>query len=183
MTTGTVLDLRRTDLRSNVLENPYWITSAELDKDADDEDAVLFSFPAISASASPSYGTNLIQVHQVAFEVTTGFVGGTLALTIGGGSIETDDITTTGVSTDVTVDRYILYDDITIATPGWYLPTTGNTSAWLTDIAAKTFSVNTTILPADATTLTVVAYLSSSAPITAGAGRFHMLISELPTCR
>lgn len=182
MSTGTMLDLRRTDLRTNVLMNPYWITSAELNSDADDQDAVFFSFP-ITKSVSPGYGTNLILIHQVAFEVTTDFAGGTIALTIGQGSIATDDITTAGTVTDVDVDMYILSADITTGTAGWYLPTTGNTSAWLTDSAAGTFTTDITIVPADATVLCVTGYLTSDAAITAGAGRVHMLISEIPTCR
>ena len=182
MATGTSLDLRRTDLRTNVLENPYWITSAELTPDADDQDAVLFSFP-ITKSVSPGYGNNLILIHQVAFEISTAFVGGTLALTFGQGSLATDAVTTAGTVTDVDVDMYILSADITFATPGWYLPTTGNTSAWLTDSEAGTFTTDITITPADTTVLAVVAYLTSDAAITAGAGRLHMLISELPSDR
>ncbi|MEA3344588.1 MAG: hypothetical protein U9Q16_02830, partial [Patescibacteria group bacterium] len=106
MATGTSLDLRRTDLRTNVLENPYWITSAELGTDADDQDAVLFSFPK-TKSVSPGYGTNLILIHQVAFEVTTAYAGGTRVLTIGQGSLATDAVTTAGTVTDVDVDMYL----------------------------------------------------------------------------
>lgn len=182
MATGTVLDLRRTDLRSNVLENPYWITSASLAPAADDQDAVFFSFP-ITKSVSPGYGNNMIFIHQVAFEVVTAFTGGTLALTIGQGSLATDAVTTAGTVTDVDVDMYILSADITIATPGFYMPTTGNTSAWLTDMAARTFTTDITIVPADTTVLCVTGYLTSDAAITAGAGRVHMLISEIPSLR
>jgi hypothetical protein len=182
MGTGTILDLRRTDLRTNVLENPYWITSAEITPDCDDQDAVLFSFP-ITKSISPGYGNNLIFIHQVAFEITTAFAGGTVALDIGQGSLATDAVTTGGTVTDVDPDMYLLDADITLGTKGWYLPTSGHTTAWLTDIAAKTFTTNITITPADATVLAVVAYLTSTDTITAGAARFHMLISELPSDR
>jgi len=186
---ATCLDLRRTDLRSNVLENPYWITSGEVGvtcgsvaTTADDRKAVLFSFP-IAASISPGYGTSLILIHQVAFEVTSDFAGGTIVLTIGQGSLATDAITTGGAVTDVDADMYILSADITTATAGWYLPTTGNTSPWLTDSAAGTFTTDITIVPAATTVLAVVAYLTSDAAITAGEGRVHMLISEIPSGR
>ena len=43
--TPTIIDVRRTDLRTNVLENPYWITSGEIDKSHDDKASLLFSFP------------------------------------------------------------------------------------------------------------------------------------------
>jgi hypothetical protein len=182
MSSGIMLDLRRTDLRTNVLENPYWITSAEITPACDDQDAVLFSFP-ITKSVSPGYGNNLIFIHQVALEIVTAFAGGTVALDIGQGSLATDAVTTAGIVTDVDPDMYLLNADITLGTKGWYLPTTGKTSAWLTDIAAKTFTTDITITPADATVLAVVAYLTSSDTITAGAARFHMLVSELPSDR
>ena len=110
MGTGTMLDLRRTDLRSNVLENPYWITSAEIAPAADDKDAVLFSFP-ITKSVSPGYGYNLILLHMMAFEVITAF-DGTAVIIVGVGSIATDDITTAGTVTDVDENEYFEDGDI-----------------------------------------------------------------------
>lgn len=182
MATGTGLDLRRSDLRSNVLENPYWITSGSLAPAADDLDAIFFSFPVTGIGYAPGYGNNIIVVHDFLFEVVTGFAGGTLALTIGLGSIATDNVVTT--VTDITVNNFILSADITIATPGFYGPTTGNTSAWLTAKAAgMTFGTATHITPADATVICVTGYLTSDAAITAGAGRVHMMISEVPSLR
>ena len=179
---ATMRDLRRTDLRANVLETPYWITSAELTFLSDDDKAVLFSFP-VTKLVSPGYGTNLIFIHEVAFEVTDPYVGGTRVLTIGQGSIATDDITTGGTVTDTDAAMYILNADITLGTAGWYLPTSGIGSPWLTDMTANTFTTNITILPVNGTVLCVTAYLTSDDAITAGAGRVHMLISELPSCR
>lgn len=179
---ATMLDLRRTDLRSNVLTNPYWITSASIEKEADDKGAGLFSFP-ITKSVAPGYGNGLILIQQVAVEVVTAFAGGTVALTIGQGSLATDAVTTAGTITDVDADMYCLNADLTLGTPGIYMPTTGNASPWLTDAKVLTFTTDWTITPVDTTVLTVAAYLTSSGVITAGAARVHLLISEVPAVR
>jgi len=182
MGSGTGLELRRNDLRSNVLENPYWITSGSLEKGADDLDAVLFSFPITGIGFAPGYGTNLIKIHDFLFEIVTGYVGGTPVLTIGLGSIASDGVITT--VTDITVDNFILNADLTLATPGWYGPTTGNTSAWLTAmVTGPSFGTAVCITPAATTVICVTGYLTSDAAISAGAGRAHMLISEVPSAR
>ena len=52
MATATITDYRRTDQRTNVLENPFWITSGVIDAAAisglKDGACVLFSFPVAS---------------------------------------------------------------------------------------------------------------------------------------
>jgi hypothetical protein len=180
MTTGTMLDLRRTDLRSNVLTNPYWITSGEITNACDDQDAVLFSFP-ITGLVSPGYGNTKLIVMECCLEVVTLFAGGTIAFTIGKGSLATDDVTTSGVSTDVDVDEYWEATDgaADIIAAGYHFPTNG--SNWVTDRIAGVGGEGYIITPADTTVPTVVAYLTSSAAITAGSAYFHMLIAEVPT--
>ena len=59
--TKEILDLRRADLRGNVLANAYWITSAEINKDADQLAGLLFSFP-IGVSNVNDLGAGLYQV-------------------------------------------------------------------------------------------------------------------------
>ena len=176
--TATIIDVRRTDLRTNVLENPYWITSGEIDKSHDDKSSLLFSFP-ITKSVAPGYKPFFIE--QFVFEVTTGFAGGTLALTFGRCTLATDIITTGGTGTLVDVDEFLLYADITIATPAYYASTTGNTSAWLTAKIAGSWVAPYMITPTDTDVTAIYGVLTSDAAITAGAGRVHMLISEMPT--
>ena len=179
MTTGTMLDLRRTDLRTNVLENPYWITSAELTLACDDQDAVLFSFP-ITKSVAPGYGSKLILLHELVLEVNTVFAGGTIALTIGQGSLATDAVTTAGLVTDVDVDMYWEATDgaADAIALGFHVPDTA--SNYLTAKAAATWGTDASIVPADATVLCIVAYLTSSSTITQGSAYLHALISVVP---
>lgn len=179
MTTATILDLRRTDLRTNVLENPYWITSGELTPACDDKGALLFSFPA-TKSVAPGYGTgNIVLIHDIFLEVDTIFEGGTIAAVIGNYSLATDAVTTAGVCTEIDPNMYWeatagAADFIEL---GWQ---PAGTSAFLTAKAAGTWGSNQSILPVDATVLCIVATITSGAPITGGSAYMHALISILP---
>lgn len=181
MTTGTVLDCRRADLRSNVLETPYWITSGEITHSADDQDAVLFSFP-IASSVSPGYGTTTIIVQECCLEVVTAVAGdgATVAATIGKGTLATDAVTTGGDSTDVDVDEYWAATDgaADFAAAGRHFPTHG--SDWVTDRILGVGGAGYIITPADTTVPTVVAYITADAALTAGSCYFHMLILVVP---
>ena len=171
---GTVLDLRRTDLRTGVLENPYWITSADIGVACDDQDAVLFSFP-ITASVSPGYGAGLVLIHALFYEVVTAY-NGTSDILVGIGSIADDTVTTAGSISDQDVDEYFQTGEITVNTPGWYTPGTGDIVAlW----ASGEPTAYAQIVPADSTVLCIEAQLTGTSPTT-GAGRVHVLISELP---
>ena len=177
---GTSLDLRRTDLRSNVLENPYWITSGEITKACDDQVAVLFSFP-ITKLVAPGYGNNLILLHDIVVEYNEAFaVAADITLDIGQYSLATDDITTGGTATLVDIDMY--YDDVdgSADCAGTALNVPDSTSAWLTAKAAGTWGANQSIIPADTTVLCIAATLTSTSPVTAGSAYVHILISEIP---
>lgn len=182
MGTGTMLDLRRTDLRTTVLENPYWITSGEmkgLNPTVDDQDAVLFSFP-ITGVVAPGYGNSSIIVQEIVLEVNTAFIAATVAATIGKGTIATDAVTTGGVSTDVDVDEYWEGTDgaADFAATGLHYCTTG--SNWVTDRIAGVGGEGYIITPADTAVPTVVLYLTSNNPITAGSAFLHMMITVVP---
>lgn len=179
MTTGTMLDLRRTDLRTNVLENPYWITSAEMTLAIDDQDAVLFSFP-VTGIIAPSYGDAPIIIQEMMLEVNTAFIAATVAATIGKGTIATDDITTGGDVTDDDLDEYWEGTDgaADFAAVGEHFPTNG--SNWVTDRIAGVGGEGYIITPADTNVPVVVVYLTSNNPITAGSAFLHMLIARPP---
>ena len=174
MATGTVLDLRRTDLRSNVLSNPYWITSGEISPDCDNKDAILFSFPK-TASISPGYGSCIVLVHMMVVEVVTAF-NGTAVIVIGTGSITSDAITTSGLITDITVNEYFEDGDIAEDTIGFNVPSGGN---YLALLAAGTYSVYAQIVPADTTVICIEAQLTGGT-ITTGSAYVHVLISQIP---
>ena len=177
---GTMLDLRRTDLRSNVLENPYWITSLEINKDCDDLVGVLFSFP-ITSSVSPGYGNSIILIHDIVVEFNTAFVtAADITLDIGQYSLATDAITSAGTATLVDIDMY--YDDVDgsadCAAEGLYVP--DSESAWLIAKAAGTWGTNQSIVAADTTVLCIAATLTSTSEVTAGSAYVHALISRVP---
>jgi len=179
MTTATIVDLRRTDLRTNVLENPYWITSGEMTLACDDKGALFFSFP-ITASIAPGYGSSFVLVHELVLQVATVFAGGTIAFTMGNYSLATDAVTTAGVCTEIDPNMYWEATDgaaDTIA-EAFHVPTTA--SAFLTDKAAGIYTTDNSFIPADSTVLCIVGILTSNAPITQGSAYLHALISVVP---
>ena len=172
------VDYRRTDQRKNVLANPFWITSGEMvGATCQDLAAVLFSFPVVSRKTI---------VHAFIVQVTTGATAsaGTVTFTVGLASLLTDDVTTGGVATTIDVDSYILAADITCATAAYYMPTTTNTSTWLTSAMGATVTnlASQYITGIAAAVKCVAAYWACSAggTILTGKARVHMLISEVP---
>ena len=166
----TMLDLRRQDLM-RTLWSPYWITSLEVKPEADDKAAVVFSFPAAN------YGTRRIKILEAAFQVTTAYVGGTVSINVGSGTIATDAVTDAGTCTEVDEDEYVPTASITEATAGLYWAQTGD---WITAALLRTNQGVEIITPADATVPCVVVYLTSDDVITAGVGRVHMQVVEIP---
>jgi len=179
MTTATILDLRRTDLRTNVLENPYWISSGVMTLACDDKGALLFSFPA-TASVSPGYGTGgLVLLHDLVLEVNTVFAGGTIAAVIGNYSLLTDAVTTDGVCTEIDPNMYweATAGAADFIATGFH---PAGASAFVTDKASGLYTTDNSIIPVDATVICIVATITSNAAITGGAARLHALISVLP---
>ena len=176
MTTVEILDARRTDLRMNTLANPYWITSGNIVPAGDDLATLLFSFP-ITALVSPAYKPFYILFSV--FQVITAF-DGTGSITVGTGTLATDDITTGGDVTTVDADAFHLSDDITEATIGYYPSSlTGTDSAFTTAAIAGVATHPSYETPTDTTVPAVYAALTGGT-ITVGAARLHLLIAEVP---
>ena len=169
-----MLDLRRTDLRGTTLENPYWITSAPITPDADDTEAVLFSFP-LTGGATPNRG--LVLITSICCEITTLFAGGTITLDIGYGTIPLEATTTGGTVTETDVDDYIDNTEITHGTVGIYF---GAATDFVTALAAATFVQPVKIIPVDSAVPVVYAKLLSDAAITGGSARVHALVHRVP---
>lgn len=168
---ATMIDYRRQDQRRYIYQ-PYWISSAEISAvDSDDLVACAFSFPAAK------YGTSHILIEKVGFQVTTAFAGGTIVCDVGSYTIATDDVTTAGTITLVDVDDYIPSADITTATPAMYFALTGD---WITAKLLMTELTPVVIVPADTTVPCVAVTITSDATITAGKGRVHMVVTEIP---
>lgn len=166
-----MVDWRRTDLRTNVLETPYWISSALCTgPECEDGENVVFSFPKAGL---------ITIVHELVLQVVVALTASTV-ITVGSGTIATDDVTTGGTCTNVDVDEYLLAADITVGTPGFYGPVTAHTSDWLTAAAAGTFAAPRFITGA-ATTVPVIYFVcTNTGTITAGSLRIHALISNIP---
>jgi hypothetical protein len=168
MATKVLVDYRRTDERTNVLHNPFWLTSGLIDGAAgEDKYSLCFSFPVAG---------ELIFIEQVIFEVVVGFTAGTTA-DVGLVTLATNAITTGGDGTTVDDDEYIANTDITEATIGFYAPTA---SDWITAKAAAACSSPYMLTGAATTVPAIAVLLANSGTIAAGSGRVHMLITKCP---
>ena len=172
MSTITAIDYRRNDLRSEVHESPYWITSGRLfGPDCEDKGALCFSFPVAG---------RITIVLDVVFQIEVAFTTGT-TIDVGSGTLATDAVTTGGDITIVDADEYIKQDDITIASTGFYGPSTSYTSDWLTNYVAFTWTAPLLITGAASTVPCVYVTMANSGDtIVAGYGRVHMLITNIP---
>ena len=162
----TMLDLRRTDQRTNVLANPFWLKSAPLTIEAVGLEAVFFSFPA-------AYGVARTIIHSAAFNLQVAF-NGTPSILLGLGSIPLESSTNGATVTTTDADEYFETTEITEATPGWYFPTT---SDFFDMLAAGTIVA---ITHADSTVPVIMATYTASGTPTTGIGVLYMLVSQLP---
>ena len=176
-----VLDLRRTDLRTNVLENPYWISSKEMiAADCDAEVALLFDFPItlVAGSLSPiAYGNSKIFILEMVLEVNTIFAGGTPALVIGQHTIDLQ--TTLAYST---VGAYVNCYAESIAGSGLSaaagLYPLHATSTYNTARLLMQHDAIEVITPTDTAVPGITA--SYSGGVTSGSSILHVLISRVP---
>lgn len=176
---ANVLDLRRTDLRTNVLENPYWISSAEMNADCDAKVALLFDFPItlVAGSLSPiCYGNTKIIIQEMVLEVNTIFAGGTPALIIGTHTIDLQ--TTLAYTDDADPNQFVesIAGSGASAAAGVY--PLHATSAYDTDRIAGQHTSDYIITPVDTSVLGVTA--SYSGGVTSGSSVLHMLIAVVP---
>ena len=160
-------DKRRTDQRSQVLENPYWLTSAEFGAEDTGDSVILFSFPNAG---------EITIVERVIVHVTTLFAGGTPLIDVGLGTIPTD---AGGTLSAIDLDDLIKQGDITATTAGVYgWATSDGYTAWAAGTVTAAATGANTIIGA-ATTVPVV-YATVSAALTAGVARLHLLVSTIP---
>jgi len=172
MSTHTILDYRRTDLRSTVLTNPYWITSNLVSVvDGDDLICVVFSFSAAN------YPSGLVLIHYMCVNLIVEMQGGTELMTVGAYTLATDAVTTAGVATLVDVDEYYEDGDIDETTAGFYWSSNGN---YFDAMDAATWAAPAAITPADTAVPCIAVVPTSNAPLTGGTCRVICLISEIP---
>lgn len=171
MSTATVQDYRRTDQRTNVLETPFWISSAIVDgavvSGLKDKACILFSFPTAGQK---------IVLWDFAVEIITGFTA-TTVIDIGSYTLATDAVTTGGDATLVDVDDYVPQGSITATDAAWYYPAAGD---WLTARAAGTHVAVANLITGAASTVYCIAATPQTATIIVGQMQLHVLISIIP---
>ena len=167
-----IQDVRRTDERTNVLGNPFWLSSGLVDASAsaaiDDKYVILFSFPTAG---------QFIFIEQVIVEVISAFTAGT-TFSVGLCSLATNAITAGGVGTTIDDDEFVEAADITATTAGYYHPASASGNDWLT---AKIAAVPTApyMLTGAATTVPAVMMVAANAgTIAAGKCRVHMFVNK-----
>lgn len=167
-----MVDLRRTDLRKQVLANPYWITSAVLTNTVlNGNTGMCFVF---------DYADRRTLVLGVAFQVITAFDSST-TIDVGRGTIATTAVTSGGTLTNVDVDEFMKQDDITSTTIGMYFGDTAHKSDWLTAMQGWQFLTGSgSVIVGAASTVPVVYVTIAAGTPTKGTGRVHMLICDLP---
>ena len=166
---ATGIDYRRTDQRSTILENPFWLTSGIVTASTvKTVYGVLFSFPKAGQT---------IIIEDIIVQNIAAITAGT-TIDIGLGTI-VSDITPT-VVTAGDADSYIKAADtvLTIATCWGALSATG--SPFLTARVARTW-VSPRVLTGAASTVPVItAFASNAGAIAAGTFRVHVLVTILP---
>lgn len=174
MATATIAnDVRRTDLRTNVYETPYWITSGDLG----------ITKGVILAFSHDTVG-KVTFVHNFVIQIITAYTAGS-TFTVGFGRLASVGVTTAGdITTDAggtgcAADAYCLAADITATTAGYYGPLTATGSAWLTAVVAQSY-VSPFKIDGLAACHTVYATLANAGAVAAGAARIHMLVSHVP---
>jgi len=177
---ANVLDLRRTDLRTTVLENQYWITSAHMvAATVDAKVAILFDFPItlIASSLCPvCYGNSKIIIHEMVLEVNTIFAGGVPALVIGQHTIDLQ--TTLAYTDDIDPNCFAEAIDGSGLSEAAGLYPLHATSAYDTNRVLMQHHATYTITPTDTSVPGITA--SYSGGVTTGSSFLHVLISHVP---
>ena len=167
----TVIDYRRTDQRTNVLENPFWITSGLVScVAADDKGALLFSFPTAG---------RVVIIQDVVVENVQVLDTG-VTVNVGYGTLATNAVTTGGVLTETARTGIVDPTDTVLTAATKWGATTANTSAWLTAKVAGTWAVPRKLVGAAATVPCIYSYNEKTGVIATGTFRVHLLITVIP---
>ena len=178
-----VNDLRRTDVRTNVRINPFWIVSAEFGAVDTGDEAVLFGFPL---------ATGDYFVHEMLVDVTEAFDDADGVTGIGYGLLAAAGTIASGDS-----DNYMAAAEITANAIEKYLGglvthAFGSGNMTGTDWAEAKAAINTDgtggtslaglrdqlIIGADYNSMPIV-YATVKAAQTVGKARLHMMVSRL----
>lgn len=165
----TAIDYRRTDQRTNVLENPFWLTSGLISCLAcTGVSAVLFSFPR--AGEIVIIQDVIVQNVEAITALTT--------IDIGYGTIGTDATPTVLTVTDA--DGFIKTTDQSLTAAALWGATFAHTSPWLTAKASGTWAVPRYLLGAATAVPVITAAIGTTGTILAGTFRVHVLVTVVP---
>jgi len=171
MSTIACVDYRRTDLRTNVLESPFWITSGLASAvTCDDKVALLFSFPKVK---------QLILIHEVAVQVVEALTAST-TIDIGTGTIATDAAVTGDNVTYSALDGFITNADIAVTANTINGALVGTGSTWLTLKASRAYTTPRFLVGVATAVPCVFAAVARTGVIAAGTFKVHMLITIVP---
>jgi hypothetical protein len=174
MTTVACVDYRRTDQRTNVLENPFWITSGLVSGVAvEDKGTLLFSFPNSG---------RVIFINEVLVQVVAALTAGT-TIDVGYGTIATEGaVTGDNITYTATSNSFITNTDIGVVANTVYGATSGTGSTWLTLKASGAYTVPRRMIGVASTgpVPCIFALVANAATVLAGTFRVHMLITTLP---
>jgi hypothetical protein len=167
----TSTDLRRTDQRTNILENPFWLTSGlcDLAVVGAGKAAVLFSFPQVG---------RIIIVQQVIAQTIVALAGTSPTVNFGLGTIASDILPATITYTNT--DDFIKTADQSATAGDVWGPASGG-SVWLTAALAGLFPTagNARFIKGAAATVPVV-FAAVGGTLPTGKVRLHMLVTILP---
>jgi len=178
-----VNDLRRTDLRTNVRINPFWIVSAEFGAVDTDDEAVLFGFPLVGGDY---FIHEMLVDVSVAFDDADGITGIGYGLLAAAGTIASGDSDNYMASGEITANAIQKYLGGLIT----HANASGNVTG--TDWAEGKFAMDSDgsgstdlaglrdqlIVGADYDTMPIV-YATVKTGQTVGKARLHMMVSRL----
>jgi len=166
-------DLRRTDLRTNVRINPFWLKSAEINKDVESDLNILFGFP----EAGGKYF-----IHEILVHIEVLFAGGTPSLDIGYCTLDDPSLDLSVSNSDI--DNYMASAEITETTAGWYPG-----GAWAVDTAGAVTGTDWAVAKLEGTigeliitgadTVMPCITATVAASMSAGAARVFALVSRI----
>jgi hypothetical protein len=173
MSTIDLKDFRRTDLRTNALDTPYWISSqlinGAVSSGLADHGLLLFSFPKAAEKTI---------IWDIVVQIATSFTTGT-TLNMGYGTIATDAPAEDDHITYSNTDDYMrMTSDFTAVTAAWYYPQAGN--AWLAVRASGVHTAGLNLIVGAASTVPCIFLSPAAATIVAGKIQVHMLVSVIP---
>lgn len=174
MAVTIIQDCRNAAQRTNVLENPFWVTSGLVDASAsaaiDDKVILLFSFPKADQQ---------ILVLNFCTEVILAFTAGTTGI-VGYYTLATDAVTAGGSATIVGAGNQLEETtNTTYTTAGYYFPAAAADATQYRVAGTPTANADW-IVGAATTVYAVCATFANAGTIAAGKCRYHMLVTIIP---